>query len=73
MTTSINPICPHCDQPLAGKIRPHCDGRTCGWVKHTLCGASVDPRHSRYVCPEQAKTPTPPCPQPGCTRRKAHQ
>lgn len=48
MTTAT--VCPHCHQPVAGLVRPHCEGMTCGWLTHTTCGARIDIRTGRFAC-----------------------
>lgn len=40
--------CPACSASLAGTVKPHCDGRTCGWVVCKGCGATVDPRRGTF-------------------------
>ena len=42
--------CPHCGHELL--VQPHCEGRTCGWVKCRGCGSTIGRnRHGRtHLC-----------------------
>lgn len=33
--------CPHCGFALDGHVKPHCEGRTCGWVVCDTCSAKI--------------------------------
>jgi hypothetical protein len=50
-------LCPNCFGELAADVVPHCPDRKnsegevarCGWVKHLVCHATVDPRTRAYI------------------------
>lgn len=49
-------VCPHCGSELAGRTNPHCEGKTCGWIKCRKCGVNID-RRGRHGCPDPKNCP----------------
>ena len=43
--------CPHCSAELAGNVKPHCDGKTCGWVVCRKCDSRINKRGAHCCGP----------------------
>ncbi|MBK7823446.1 MAG: hypothetical protein IPJ61_20885 [Tessaracoccus sp.] len=47
--------CPRCGDTLAGNVKPHCDGRTCGWIICRGCAERIDRKSRHFAGPSSEK------------------
>lgn len=46
--SSVRTDCPHCHESIDGRAKPHCEGRSCGWVVCPSCKARIG--RKRHAC-----------------------
>lgn len=40
--------CPACTASLVRNAKPHCESKTCGWVKCAKCKCVIEPDNAAY-------------------------